>query len=137
MTAHLASGFFEVNLNPQQLSDVAKNSGIDRMSIDKTFHGILEATSRGEMLAMRTEPGSAGYVAMEVVTGLLDGRRGSFALQHSSMMTEGKPEQSITVVPGSGTHALKGLAGHMTIAVRDGEHAYSFEYTLPRDAAHV
>lgn len=131
MTTHLARGFFEVSLNPQQLSDVAENTGIGRMSVDKTFHGDLEATSRGEMLAYRSsKPDSAGYVAMEVVTGMLQGRRGSFALQHSATMTRGESVQSITVVPGSGTHALTGIAGRMTVAVADGEHAYSFEYTL-------
>jgi hypothetical protein len=133
MTTQSANGPFDVQIAPQALSPVAAASGLGRLSIDKHFHGTLDATSTGEMLAFRsTTDGSAGYVAMETVRGTLAGRRGSFVLQHSSTMTRGATTQSITVVPDSGTDALRGLAGRMTVDIgADGAHAYRFEFTLP------
>jgi hypothetical protein len=104
---------------------------VGRMAIAKQFHGGLEAVSRGQMLAAMTDTeGSAGYVAIERVTGTLDGREGTFALQHSGTMTRGAQQLSITVVPDSGTGELAGLAGTMTIQIADGKHSYDFEYTL-------
>jgi hypothetical protein len=121
MTNH-ASGTFEVKLTPQ---------GAGRMSIDKQFHGDLEATSTGEMLMAGTSvKGSAGYVAIEQVSGSLHGHGGGFVLQHSGTMTRGVPQLSVTVVPDSGTGELEGLAGKMTIDVADGKHSYEFEYAL-------
>ncbi len=101
--------------------------------MDKQFHGDLEATSKGQMLATTTDvKGSAGYVALERVSGTLQGRSGTFALQHNGTMTRGEPQLTITVVPDSGTGQLVGLAGTMTIAIAaDGKHSYGFEYTLP------
>ncbi|CAB3962333.1 MULTISPECIES: DUF3224 domain-containing protein [Burkholderia] len=128
----LANGPFEVKLNPESLSTVAEQTGLGRMSLDKQYHGDLEAVSHGEMLAFRSSiPGSAGYVAMETVQGVLGGRHGSFVLQHSSTMTRGQPQQSITVVPDSGTGALQGLSGAMIITIDNGRHSYRFDYTLP------
>jgi len=102
------------------------------MSIDKQFHGDLEATSKGEMLSAMTDTkGSAGYVAIERVTGKLQGRSGSFVLQHTGTMTRGEPQLTITVVPDSGSGQLVGLTGKMTIKITDGKHFYDFEYTLP------
>jgi hypothetical protein len=103
------------------------------MSIDKQYHGDLEATGKGEMLTAGTDvKGSAGYVAMERVTGTLNGRKGSFALQHSGTLTRGAPQQSITVVPDSGTGQLVGLAGKLTVIIAPGgKHSYQFDYTLP------
>ncbi|NTX25690.1 DUF3224 domain-containing protein [Burkholderia pyrrocinia] len=127
-----ANGPFEVKLNPESLSSVAENTGLGRMSLDKQFHGDLEAVSHGEMLAFRTSvQGSAGYVAMETVQGTLGGREGSFVLQHSSTMTRGQPKQSITVVPDSGTGELQGLSGSMIINIDNGQHSYTFDYELP------
>ena len=133
MSSHTATGPFEVKLAPQALSDVAQHAGLSRMSLDKQFHGALAATSTGEMLAFRSAtPGSAGYVALETVRGTLDGRAGSFVLQHSSSLTRGEPQQSVTVVPDSGTDALAGLSGRMEIIIAPGgAHSYRFEYTLP------
>jgi Protein of unknown function (DUF3224) len=127
-----ASGPFDVKLIPQKPdSDVAQSANFGRMSIDKLFHGDLEATSKGEMIAAQTEvKGSAGYVAMERVTGTLKGRKGSFVLQHSATMNRGVPTLSITVVPDSGTDELIGLAGKMNIIIADGKHSYEFNYTL-------
>lgn len=123
-----ASGAFDVKLTPQATEDDA----LGRMSLDKQFHGDLEATSKGEMLsAMGGVQGSAGYVAIEKVTGTLKGRSGTFVLQHSGTMTRGTPQLTITVVPDSGTGQLEGLAGTMTIEIADGKHSYGFEYTLP------
>jgi hypothetical protein len=129
VTSH-ANGTFEVKLNPQ-VDDKVGDPTIGRMSVDKQFHGDLEATSKGQMLATMTDvKGSAGYVAMERVNGTLHGRTGTFALQHSGTMTRGAPQLSVTVVPDSGTGQLVGLAGKMTINIVDGKHSYEFEYTL-------
>jgi len=126
-----ASGVFEVKLTPQGPEEGVGDPSVGRMSIAKQFRGGLEATSRGQMLTAMTDvEGSAGYVAIERVTGTLDGRAGTFALQHSGTMTRGLPQLTITVVPDSGTAELTGLAGSMTIEVAGGEHAYDFEYTL-------
>jgi hypothetical protein len=114
---------------PQATDEGARTLG--RMSIVKQFDGDLEATSRGEMLtAMTAVTGSAGYVAMEEVRGVLQGRRGSFVLQHTGIMSRGAPQLTVTVVPDSGTDDLAGLAGTMTITVADGQHAYGFDYNL-------
>ena len=126
-----ASGTFEVKLTPQAQGDKPAGATIGRMSIDKQFHGDLEATSRGEMLAVSTGvEGSAGYVAMEQVSGTLHGRSGTFTLQHSGTMTRGVPQLAVTVVPDSGTGQLAGLSGRMSIRLADGKHSYDFEYTL-------
>jgi hypothetical protein len=125
-----ASGTFEVKLNPQ-VDDKVGEPTVGRMSIDKQFHGDLEATSKGQMLAASTDvKGSAGYVAIERVNGKLHGHSGTFALQHSGTMTRGAAQLSVTVVPDSGTGQLVGLAGKMTINIADGKHSYDFEYTL-------
>ena len=126
-----ASGSFDVKLGPQAAQDEAEAAFLARMSIDKRFHGDLDATSRGLMLAAGTATqGSAGYVAIEHVTGTLLGRSGSFVLQHSGTMTRGAPHLSITVVPDSGTGQLLGLTGRMSIDIVDGKHFYGFEYSL-------
>jgi len=133
MTTH-AGGTFEVKLTPQKSdSAVFETGSLGRMSIDKQFHGDLDGTGKGEMLAANTDvKGSAGYVAMERVTGMLSGREGSFILQHSGTMTRGTAQLSVTVVPDSGSGQLIGLTGKMTIKVESGRHFYEFEYTLPR-----
>lgn len=126
-----ASGTFDVKLNPQAPEDSVGDPTVGRMSIDKQFHGDLEGTSKGQMLATTTDvKGSAGYVAMERVKGTLHGRSGTFSLQHSGTMTRGTPQLIITVVPDSGTDQLVGLAGTMTINIVDGKHFYEFDYTL-------
>jgi hypothetical protein len=128
VTSH-ARGTFEVKMTPQAAED--GDAGLGRMSSDKQFHGDLEGTSKGQMLsAAGSVKGSAGYVAMERVTGTLNGRTGSFVLQHSGTMTRGTPQLSVTVVPDSGTGQLEGLAGTLTIKIADGKHSYDFEYTL-------
>ncbi|HLW51791.1 MAG TPA: DUF3224 domain-containing protein [Candidatus Angelobacter sp.] len=131
VTQH-AAGTFEVKMAPQKPdNEVAQAANIGRFSSDKVFHGDLEATSKGEMLAAGDPKVSAGYVAMERVTGSLKGRKGSFVLQHSGTMTRGVPALSITVVPDSGTEELKGLSGKMKIIIAaDGKHSYEFDYSL-------
>jgi len=134
MTKH-ASGTFDVKLVPhadKRIGDMPVDSGaVGRMSLDKQFHGDLQASSRGHMLAMHgSVKGSAGYVAMERVIGTLHGRHGSFALQHSGTMTRGAPQLAITVVPDSGTDELLGLAGTLMINIVEGKHFYEFDYTL-------
>ncbi|HJQ31988.1 MAG TPA: DUF3224 domain-containing protein [Pyrinomonadaceae bacterium] len=125
-----ASGTFEVKLSPQ-VDGEEGGACVGRMLIDKRFAGDLEATSKGQMLAVRTSTeGSAGYVAMELVTGKLAGRKGSFVLQHTGTMERGAQRLSIEVVPDSGTGELEGLAGRMEIDFSGGGHSYSFDYTL-------
>ncbi|MEP6801217.1 MAG: DUF3224 domain-containing protein [Acidobacteriota bacterium] len=129
---HRSTGVFEVKLEPQSAEEKGNAAAIGRLSIAKQFHGDLEASSSGQMLAASTAtPGSAGYVALEHVTGTLQGRSGTFVLQHSGTMTRGAPQLSVTVVPDSGTGQLSGLAGKMTIQITEGKHFYEFEYTLP------
>jgi hypothetical protein len=130
MTSH-ANGTFDVKMTPQAPDDKGEGPAIGRYSLEKQFHGDLEGTSRGEMLAVGTAvEGSAGYVAMEQVTGTLSGRKGSFALQHSGTMTRGAGQLSVTVVPDSGTGELAGLTGKMEIKIADSKHFYDFAYTL-------
>ena len=130
MTMH-ASGTFEVKMTPQPAQDGVGDPGIGQMALNKQFHGDLEATGKGQMLAAGTEvSGSAGYVALERVSGTLHGRHGTFALQHSGTMTRGTPQLSITVVPDSATGELLGLAGKLAITIADGKHSYDFEYSL-------
>ena len=126
-----ASGTFDVTLTPQASAGETGGASLGRMSIDKQFHGDLEAMSKGEMLTAGTAvQGSAGYVAIERVSGALHDRRGTFVLQHSGTMTRGAPQLTITVVPDSGTAQLVGLFGNMTITIADGEHSYELEYSL-------
>jgi len=125
-----ASGRFDVKVIPQAMDDKS-DASMGRMSLDKQFHGDLEATSKGEMLSASTSvKGSAGYVAIERVIGKLHGRNGSFVLQHSGTMTRGEPQLVITVVPDSGTDQLLGLTGKMMINMVGGKHFYEFEYVL-------
>lgn len=129
-----AKGTFDVTVKPQQPdNDQARAAGLARLSLDKRFAGALAATSQGEMLASGGGSSPSGaYVALERVSGTLDGREGSFVLLHSAMMTGGVPRDwSVKVVPDSGTGKLAGLSGSMTITIADGKHFYDFAYELP------
>jgi hypothetical protein len=126
-----ATGSFEVVMHAEPPYDIDEGASIGRVSLKKQFKGDLEASSSVEMIGARSEvKGSAGYVAIERVTGLLHGRKGTFVLQHSGTMTRGRGELSVTVVPDSATGELKGLSGRMTIEIVDGKHSYGFEYAL-------
>ena len=122
-----ASGTFEVKMSPQEA-----DMSVGRMTIDKQFQGDLVGTSKGQMLMASSESvkNSAGYVAIEKVTGALNGRRGSFYLQHNGVMTRGAGELTITVIPDSGTDQLVSLRGKMNIIIAEGKHSYEFEYSL-------
>lgn len=125
-----ATGPFTVKLEPQEMP--AEYPLLGRLTINKEFQGDLNGTSVGQMLSAKTEiPNSAGYVAIEQVSGSLHGREGTFVLQHSSSMNRGEADQSVTVVPDSGTRALEGLTGSMIINNVAGVHSYVFEYSLP------
>jgi len=127
-----ARGTFEVKLAPQPSTDLELAAVLGRMSLDKQFHGELEAVGKGQMLTGGTAiKGSAGYVAMEQVSGTLQGRKGTFLLQHSGTMNRGVPQLSITVVPDSGTGQLEGLSGKLEIRIEGGQHYYDFDYSLP------
>ena len=128
LVTHTATGEFDVQLTPIGAADAAVGS----MAISKTFRGDLVATGTGQMLAVGTAvKGSVGYVAMERVSGTLEGRQGSFALQHTGTMDKGSPTLSVTVVPDSATDDLAGLTGSMAIKIEGGKHFYTFEYSLP------
>ena len=129
--ANRARGPFEVKLAALPTYENVEGSPLGHLSIDKQFHGDLEATSKGEMLsAGGTVKGSAGYVAIERVQGTLHGKTGSFVLQHSGTMNRGVPGLVITVVPDTGTGELTGLAGTMAIVIEAGKHSYDFDYTI-------
>ena len=127
-----ANGTFEVNLQP--LDSHAQGGGgitLSRMSIDKTFTGDLEGTSQGEMLSVVTDvQGSAGYVAIEQVSGVLQGKFGTFALQHFGIMDRGQSRLILEVVPESGSGELSSLSGTMAIDQSGGKHHYIFDYSL-------
>lgn len=130
--SHLAKGTFEVDLQPLPFEGGEPQWKLGRMSIDKTFSGDLVATSKGQMVSAMTETkGSAGYVAIERVTGTLGGRTGTFVLQHSGLMNRGAPSLSVVVVPDSGTGELVGLEGEFKIIIEGGQHRYEFTYRLP------
>jgi hypothetical protein len=132
MTA-LAKGSFVVEIKPQAEPDTSEGVGLGRMSLDKKFEGELAATGKGEMLtALTPVKGSAGYVAIERVSGTLHGRAGSFVLQHTGTMSRGEQHLSITVVPDSGTGALAGMAGVFRLKIEGGNHLYELEYSLPQ-----
>ena len=125
-----ARGTFDVKLNPQPVADSA--SGLGRMSVDKVYHGDLDGTGKGEMLSYLTADSKSGvYVAVERVTGTLNGRRGSFVLHHTGVMNRGTPSLSVSVVPDSGTEQLTGITGTMSIIIEGKKHSYEFDYTLP------
>jgi hypothetical protein len=129
-----AAGEFDVQLTPQA-TDPGADPGLGRIALDKTFRGDLAATSRGQMLsAMGSVGGSAGYVAIERVTGTLQGRSGSFVLQHSGTMTRGVGALVISVVPDSGTEELAGLSGRLEIRIDGKKHFYTFEYEIAHPA---
>jgi hypothetical protein len=129
-----ATGSFDVKIVPLANDTPAEGASLGRMSIDKQFHGDLEGTSKGEMLTAGTAiKNSAGYVAIERVTGTLHGKRGTFALQHNATMTRGEGSLNIIVVPDSGTGELAGLSGTLRIDITAGKHNYVFEYSLSPD----
>lgn len=124
-----AAGTFDVKLVPQTDADTT----VGRMSIDKVFHGDIDGTSKGTMLAlMGSDPTSGAYVAIERITGTLHGRKGSFALHHTGVMNRGAQSLTVTVIPDSGTGELVGIAGSLKIIIEGKKHSYEFDYTLPK-----
>jgi len=128
-----AVGTFDVKVIPQA-GDTVGDPTIGRLALEKKFHGDLDAISKGQMLAVGNgaKGSSGGYVAIERVAGKLQGLSGTFAIQHSGTMTEGVAEMNVIVVPGSGTDQLAGISGRMTITIEQGNHRYTFEYSLPK-----
>jgi hypothetical protein len=130
-----ARGTFVVKISPTDVSALGQEAGIGRMTIDKTFSGDIEGTSKGEMLTGGTDStGAMAYVALERVTGKLNGRSGSFLLMHNASMLKSDPVSGmlqVTVVPQSGTDELAGLSGKLTITIEAGKHSFDLEYELP------
>lgn len=130
-----AKGSFDVKIVPLAVNENSEGDMRGRMSINKQFHGDLEATSIGEMLtAMTVVQGSAGYVAIERVTGNLQGRKGSFTLQHSGTMNRGQPTLTVSIVPDSGSDELIGISGELRIIIAEGKHSYELDYTIAADS---
>jgi hypothetical protein len=128
-----ATGTFEVKISPLALADANADKTLGRMSVDKIYQGDLDATAKAEMLtALTSIKDSAGYVAIEHVSGTLQGRKGTFVLQHTGTMTRGVQSLSVTVVPDSGTGDLAGLSGKMDIEIEPGKHLYDFDYTIAK-----
>ena len=124
-----ATGTFDVKVTPLTTD---KNAFPGRLSIEKTWHGGLEGTSTGEMMTAQTDVKDSGvYVALEKFTGTLDGKKGTFLLHHTGIMTRGTPHLAIAVVPDSGTGQLTGISGTLNTLISEGKHSYDFEYTLP------
>ena len=129
-TAMVARGTFDVKVTKQPPDDSA-GGPFGRLFLEKQFHGDLKATSKGQMLAADTAiEGSGAYVAFELVTGTLNGKKGSFILQHKGTMRKGTYNLSVTVVPDSGTDELAGIDGTLKIIIEGGKHTYEFDYTL-------
>ncbi len=133
LTMKIAKGTFEVKVTPQPAEDTIGDPTIGRLSLDKQFTGNLAGTSKGQMLGIGTEvKESGGYVAAERFNGTLDGKKGSFALQHSGTMQAGKFDLNVSVVPDSGTGELVGISGKMKIIIENGKHFYEFEYSFTK-----
>lgn len=127
--SYLAKGTFEVTLQPLSFEGADARWKLGRMAIDKQISGDLMATTKGQMISAMTDTqGSAGYVAIERVTGTLNGKQGSFVLQHNGLMNRGTPFLSVGVVPDSGTDELVGLEGEFKITIEGGKHSYEFTY---------
>ncbi len=127
-----ASGGFEVTLTPLPNAEVSSHPLLGRMLLVKKFSGDLVADARGQMLSAGTSTrGSACYVAIDHVTGTIEGRTGGFLLQHCGTMNRGEPSLSIQVVPDSGTEDLVGLTGTLRINIVEGKHFYEFDFQLP------
>jgi hypothetical protein len=131
VTKH-STGTFEVKITPLPAEENVGDPLIGRLSLEKTFSGGMQGTSKGQMLGIDTgDKGSGGYVAAERFVGTLDGKKGSFSLQHSGTMQGGKFDLQIIVVPGSGTDELAGIAGTFRLTIEGKAHSYDLEYTLP------
>lgn len=129
MAMHTATGTFTVQMAPQGEPEAG---GHTRYTLTKTFTGDFEGSATGEMLGwFDPAAGSGAYVVIERLEGQLQGREGSFSLAHRGMMDGGQPALDISIVPGSGTDALTGIAGEFTLDIIDGVHNYRLEYTLP------
>jgi hypothetical protein len=132
LIARHAAGAFDVTVTPLPAEAGIGDECIGRMALSKRFHGDLQASALGQMLATRTPtPGSAAYVALDRVTGSLHGRTGSFSLQHSGTMDRGAPTLDIKIVPDSGTEQLAGISGRLRIRIEEGRHFYELDYELP------
>jgi hypothetical protein len=125
-----ATGSFAVTMSPEASQD-ADGLTRARLAVDKVFSGALTGKSSGTMLSGTTpEQGSAAYVLIERVEGILNGQSGSFALAHLGLMDRGAPSLRIAIIPGSGTGALAGIRGEMALDVGGGRHDYALTYSL-------
>jgi hypothetical protein len=129
----VAKGTFEVKVTPLAAEDNIGDPTIGRLALDKTWLGDIAGTSKGQMLGSQseTEKGSGGYVAMERFTGTVQGKKGSFSLQHHGTMGGGKFEINVSVVPGTGAGDLAGISGTLKIIIDGSKHLYELEYSLP------
>ena len=132
MSTHV-SGSFSITMTPATTPQRSGRTALGRMLLQKVYTGELAATASGEMLSAVTDTsGAAGYVAIEAITGVLQGRQGSFVVQHAGTMADGRQELSIVIVPHSGTGQLEGISGTMAIRIEAGQHFYDLDYALPQ-----
>jgi len=133
MTTKIAKGTFEVKVTPVKDDDASIVEGMGRLTLNKTWSGELVGTSKGQMLGYSDKAQTTGgYVAMEVFTGTVNGKKGSFALQHVGTMEKGKFAINVEIIPGSGTADLTGITGKLEIIIADGKHSYELAYSLPK-----
>jgi hypothetical protein len=128
-----ASGYFDVTLAPQAADNPqVRTAQIDRLSIDKKYHGGVQGTSAGQMQAIKDDKDTGAYVALEKVVGSLQGRNGTFMLMHYGYMSQGAVGRwLVEIVPNSGTGELASLSGTMKIIQKNEKHYYEIEYVLP------
>lgn len=131
MTQH-ASGTFDITMTPASPPKHEGRTATGRMLLDKQYSGDLVATGKGQMLTAVTDTqGAAAYVAIERVKGTLNGKKGSFVIQHAGTMRGGAQHLSISVVPDSGTEELTGITGTLALKMVERSHTYAFDYVLP------
>ncbi|WP_249153853.1 DUF3224 domain-containing protein [Janthinobacterium lividum] len=127
-----ATGSFSITMTPSAAPQRSGRTTLGKVLLDKVYAGDLVATATGEMFnAVTDTKGAAAYVAMEAITGVLQGREGSFVAQHAGTMADGKQQLSIVIVPHSGTGQLTGISGTLAIRIVNGQHFYDIDYSLP------
>ena len=130
--AQHAAGAFDVKMSPASAPQHEGRTATGRMLLEKQYSGELQASGKGEMLtAMTDTKGSAAYVAIERITGTLNGKAGSFVVQHAGTMRGGDSQLAVTIVPDSGSGELSGISGRMSLKQVDRKHRYEIDYVLP------
>ena len=124
-----ARGPLDVNIEAEPPFLEQDGLKLNHNVVRKEFSGDMVGTSEAQMIAAYTgTPGSAGYVAIEHFTGSVDGKSGSFVLQHSGVMNKGDAQLTVTIVPDSGAGEMAGISGTLEIDNDEGQHSYVLDY---------